>query len=122
MKVLITDYDFPDLELGQALYAAAGIEVVVAQCRSEADVIEASQGCQGLLVQYAPVNRKVFEARPDIRIVSRYGAGYDTVNVDDAREYGVWVGNSPDYGVGEVATHARSEEHTSEIQSLMRHA
>src|SRR3546814_10118934 len=68
MKVLITDYDFPDLELEQALYAAAGIEVVVAQCRSEADVIEASQGCQGLLVQYAPVNRKVFEARPDIRI------------------------------------------------------
>jgi phosphoglycerate dehydrogenase-like enzyme len=28
------------------------------------------------------------------------------VNVDDARRFGVWVANSPDYGVGEVATHA----------------
>jgi D-3-phosphoglycerate dehydrogenase len=59
-----------------------------------------------LLVQYAPVNAKVFAARPEIRIVSRYGAGFDTVNTADAKKHGVWVANSPDYGVGEVATHA----------------
>lgn len=106
MKVLITDYDFPDIELEHALYDAAGIDVAAAQCRTEDEVIAASEGCQGLLVQYAPVNRKVFEARPGIRIVSRYGAGFDTVNIDDARRHGVWVANSPDYGVGEVATHA----------------
>lgn len=47
MKILITDYDFPDLELEQALYGAAGIEIVVAQCRTEEDVIAASSGCQG---------------------------------------------------------------------------
>jgi D-3-phosphoglycerate dehydrogenase len=34
------------------------------------------------------------------------GAGFDTVNVADARAHGVWVANSPDYGVGEVAAHA----------------
>src|SRR5450830_198594 len=106
MKILITDYDFPDLELEQALYRAAGIEIVAAQCRTEEDVIAASAGCQGLLVQYAPVNAKVFKARPEIRIVSRYGAGFDTVNTADAKAHGVWVSNSPDYGVGEVATHA----------------
>lgn len=116
MKILITDYDFPDLELEQALYRAAGVEVVVAQCRSEDDVIAASAGCQGLLVQYAPVNAKVFAARPEIRIVSRYGAGFDTVNVADAKAHGVWVGNSPDYGVGEVATHALAM-----MLSLLRH-
>lgn len=106
MKVLITDYDFPDIELERALYRAAGVELVTAQCRTEDDVIAASKGCQGLLVQYAPVNAKVFAARPEIRIASRYGAGFDTINLDDAKKYGVWVANSPDYGVGEVATHA----------------
>ena len=106
MKVLITDYDFPDVALEQALYQAAGIEVVTAQCRTEDDVIDAARGCDGLLVQYAPVAAKVFSACPQIRIVSRYGAGFDTINTADAREYGVWVANSPDYGVGEVATHA----------------
>ncbi|MEN3366351.1 MAG: hypothetical protein V7606_3625 [Burkholderiales bacterium] len=106
MKILITDYDFPDVELEMDLYRAAGVEVVTAQCRTEDEVIEASKGCQGLLVQYAPVNAKVFAARPEIRIASRYGAGFDTINTDDAKKHGVWVANSPDYGVGEVATHA----------------
>jgi D-3-phosphoglycerate dehydrogenase len=105
-RFLITDYDFPDLELERVLFRDAGVEFKVAQCRNEDDVIEAATGCQGLLVQYAPVNAKVFAARPEIRIASRYGAGFDTINVADAREFGVWVANSPDYGVGEVATHA----------------
>jgi len=52
-RFLITDHDFPDLELEQALFRDAGVEFTVAQCRSEEDVIEASAGCQGLLVQYA---------------------------------------------------------------------
>jgi D-3-phosphoglycerate dehydrogenase len=106
MKVLITDYDFPDVDLELDLYRAAGVEVVTAQCRTEEEVIAASEGCQGLLVQYAPVNAKVFAARPEIRIASRYGAGFDTINTADAASHGVWVANSPDYGVGEVATHA----------------
>lgn len=116
MKILITDYDFPDLALERALYAEAGVELVVAQCRTEDEVIAASEGCQGLLVQYAPINAKVFAARPEIRIVSRYGAGFDTVNTADAQAHGVWVANSPDYGVGEVATHALGM-----TLSLLRH-
>lgn len=106
MKVLITDYDFPDVKLELDLYKAAGVEVVTAQCRTVEEVIAASEGCQGLLVQYAPVDARVFTARPEIRICSRYGAGFDTINTADAAKHGVWVGNSPDYGVGEVATHA----------------
>lgn len=106
VRFLITDYDFPDLELERALFRAAGVELAVAQCRTEDDVIAAAAGCAGLLVQYAPVNAKVFAACPQIRIASRYGAGFDTIDTEDARKFGVWVANSPDYGVGEVATHA----------------
>jgi phosphoglycerate dehydrogenase-like enzyme len=106
LKVLITDHDFPDVDLELQLYRDAGIEAAVAQCRTEDDVIAAAKGCQGLLVQYAPINAKVFAALPDVRVVSRFGAGFDTVNTDDAKRFGVWVANSPDYGIGEVATHA----------------
>lgn len=116
MKILVTDYDFPDIDLERALFRDAGVELVTAQCRTEDEVIAASAGCEGLLVQYAPVNAKVFEARPEIRIVSRYGAGFDTVNIADAARHGVWVANSPDYGVGEVATHALAM-----TLSLLRH-
>jgi len=106
VRFLITDFDFPDVALETGLLREAGHEVVAAQCRSEDDVIGAGRGCDGALAQYAPMNARVFEALPDLRIVSRFGAGFDTVNVDDARRFGVWVANSPDYGVGEVATHA----------------
>jgi len=106
MKVLITDYDFPDLNLEMDLFKQAGIEVLTAQCRSVQDVIQAGQGVDALLVQYAPVDRQVFQALPSVRIVSRFGAGFDTVNTTDALEHGVWVANSPDYGVHEVASHA----------------
>lgn len=106
MKFLLTDNDFPDVAIEENLFREAGYELMLAQCRTEDDVIAAAKGCQGLLSQYAPINAKVFSALPEIRIVSRMGAGFDTVNTEDARKHGVWVANSPDYGIGEVATHA----------------
>jgi D-3-phosphoglycerate dehydrogenase len=106
MKVLFTDYDMLDVSLERNLFREAGIELVEAQCRTEDDVIAASGGCSGLLVQYAQVGAKVFAARPEIGCVSRIGAGYDTIDAKAAEAAGVWVANSPDYGVGEVASHA----------------
>jgi D-3-phosphoglycerate dehydrogenase len=113
---LITDHDFPDVDLELQLFRGAGMEVLSAQCRTEEDVIAAAEGCQGVLVQYAPINAKVLDARPEIRIASRLGAGFDTIDVEDARARGVWVANSPDYGVAEVATHALAM-----ALSLIRH-
>lgn len=106
MKVLFTDYDMLDVSLERTLFREAGVELVEAQCRTEDDVIAASEGCDALLVQYAQVGAKVFAARPGIGCVSRIGAGYDTIDARAAAAAGVWVGNSPDYGVGEVSGHA----------------
>jgi phosphoglycerate dehydrogenase-like enzyme len=105
-RALFADHDFPDVELERALFAAAGVELLVAQCRTEDDVIAAARDCAGILTQYAPVGGRVAAALPHLGIVSRIGAGYDNVDTDACAEHGVWVANSPDYGVGEVATHA----------------
>jgi D-3-phosphoglycerate dehydrogenase len=105
-KVLYSDYDYHDIELELALFRRQGIEVVAAQCRTEDDVIAAGRGCFGALVQYAPITERVVAALPGLGIVSRIGAGYDTVDTEACARHGVWVSNSPDYGVGEVATHA----------------
>lgn len=106
MKVLFTDYDMLDVSLERNLFREAGIQLVEAQCRTEDEVIAASEGCSALLVQYAPVGAKVFAARPGIGLASRIGAGYDTIDAKAAQAAGVWVANSPDYGVGEVSSHA----------------
>ncbi|HQR69941.1 MAG TPA: C-terminal binding protein [Burkholderiaceae bacterium] len=106
MKALITDFDFPDIRLEQQLFAEAGVDLGHAQCRTEEQLIEAGRECDALLVQYAPVTDRVLGALPRVGIVSRYGAGFDTVDTTACARRGVWVANSPDYGVGEVATHA----------------
>jgi D-3-phosphoglycerate dehydrogenase len=108
MKVLFTDHDMLDVSLEKRIFAEAGIELKIAQCRTESDVIREGKGCCAMLIQYAPINAIVFEALPELRLCARIGAGYDTIDANDAARFGVWVANSPDYGVGEVALHALS--------------
>jgi D-3-phosphoglycerate dehydrogenase len=105
-KILYADNDYTDLDLERGIFGPAGIDVVVAQCRTEDDVIAKAQGCRAILLQYAPITAHVIGALPDLGIVSRIGAGYDTIDPQACEDAGVWLANSPDYGVGEVATHA----------------
>jgi D-3-phosphoglycerate dehydrogenase len=107
MKILLTDHDYPDLSLERDTLAAAGIELVDGKrAVSEEAVIEAGRGCSALLLQYASITARVLDALPEVGLVSRIGAGFDTVDTKACATRGVWVSNSPDYGVGEVATHA----------------
>lgn len=107
MKVLVSDQDYVDLNLEKAVFDLAGIEIVLAQqALTEDAVIAAGQGCSAILLQYAPITGRVLDALPGVGLVARIGAGYDTIDTDACAKRGVWVANSPDYGVGEVATHA----------------
>ena len=116
MKVLIADYNYPDVELERRILEDAGLELLEAQCRSEEDVIEAGSGVSALLTQYARITARIMDELPELRLVIRYGVGYDIVDVEAARERGVWVANVPDYGTEEVAVHALSL-----ALSLLRH-
>jgi D-3-phosphoglycerate dehydrogenase / 2-oxoglutarate reductase len=108
LKVLITDFDYADVELERHILEGAGLELITAQCRTEEDVIETGRGVSALLTQYAPITARVLAELPELRMVGRYGVGYDIVDVEAARERGVWVANVPDYGTEEVAVHALS--------------
>src|SRR5512147_1062427 len=105
-RVLFSDNEFPAVELERGVFASAGAELALAQCRTEDDVIAAGRDCAAILLQYAPISERVVAALPSLGIVSRIGAGFDTVDTRACAKHGVWVANSPDYGVGEVATHA----------------
>ena len=105
-RILYADYDYEHIDLEHAVFGPAGVEVVTAQCKTEEDVIRHGKGCSAILLQYAPITAKVLAALPELGLVSRIGAGYDTVDTEACEKAGVWVANSPDYGVGEVATHA----------------
>lgn len=106
MKIVITDCDHEAIDEERGTAAENGVDLVLARCRTEDEVIEAAHGADGILVQYAPVTDRVLRALPGLRAVGRYGVGVDTVDVDAATAHGVAVCNVPDYGTEDVSDHA----------------
>lgn len=106
MRIVVTDCDHASVDVEQQVVADAGGELVLNQTTTPEDVVAAAQGADALLVQYAPITREVLEGLPQVRVVSRYGVGVDTVDVAAATELGVAVCNVPDYGTEAVSDHA----------------
>ncbi|MFQ3544433.1 C-terminal binding protein [Halobacillus rhizosphaerae] len=105
-KVLIADYTYSTLEPEQKILETADAEMITAQCRTEEDVIEAAQGVDGIICQYAPITKKVIDQLDNCKIVARYGVGFDTIDVPAATEKGIMVTNVTDYCLDEVSNHA----------------
>lgn len=105
-KVVVTDWEYADLRYEEAVLNHPDIEFVPAQCRTEEDIIEACKDADGLINQYAPIGRKAIEALQNCKVITRYGVGVNTIDVDAATEKGICVANVPDYCMDEVADHA----------------
>ncbi|MBD3304901.1 C-terminal binding protein [candidate division KSB3 bacterium] len=105
LRVVITDCDFGAFACErQELEGIA--ELAVYQCQTEDDVIAVAQEADGLLVQYAPITRRVMQSLKKCQAIGRYGIGVDTIDVPAATDYGIAVVNVPDYCFEEVSDHA----------------
>ncbi|TYL39186.1 C-terminal binding protein [Natronococcus pandeyae] len=104
--ILVTDFDFPDLDIERRVVDERDAELVSAQAETADEVIEAAReaDADALLAQYAPIDEHVLDEL-DVQAVGRYGIGVDTVDLDAATDNGVVVVNVPDYCEDEVATH-----------------
>ncbi|MEH7237580.1 C-terminal binding protein [Bacillus sp. JJ1562] len=107
-KVLLTDYEFENLQYEEEIFQKSGldIEFIKEQCKTEEEVIEKANDVDAILNQYAPVTRRVIETLQHTRVISRYGVGVNTIDLDAAKEKGITVTNVPDYGMEEVSNHA----------------
>ncbi len=93
----------------QSLYEEAGIEIVEGRCRSEEELIELIGDADGAQVGIMPLtSRHVMEACPNLKVLSRFGVGVDSIDIDAATELGVLVCNVPGSNTTEVADHAMS--------------
>ena len=104
-RIVITDCDHPTIEIERAIFAGAGHELELAQCRTPGEVIAAGAGAVALLVQYAPITDAVMAALPSLRVLGKYGVSLDNIDLPAAARRGLRVVNVPDYGVDEVADH-----------------
>lgn len=104
-SIVITDYGFPDIDHEKSTFASMGFEVVAGHCTSEDEVLNISRNANAILVQWAPVTRRVIENLNHCEVIVRYGIGVDNVDLKAAKEKGIPVCNVPDYCIQEVADH-----------------
>ncbi|MEI6873560.1 MAG: C-terminal binding protein [Spirochaetota bacterium] len=104
--VVITDNRFGDTEIERAVLEPFGVELVVASCTSSSEVAAACREADGILANLAPVDGSALESFERCRVVSRYGVGLDSVDIETAKRLGIAVRNVPGYCDREVAEHA----------------
>ena len=105
-KVVITDYDYGDVDIERAILEAAGARVVALQAKSEPELFAEAGDCDAIMNQYARVGAATIERMERCRVIARYGVGVDIVDVEAATRKGILVTNVRDYCTEEVADHA----------------
>jgi D-3-phosphoglycerate dehydrogenase len=89
------------------LFEAAGFDVSDGMCATEDDLIELLRNADGAQVGIWPLtSRRVLEACPQLKVVSRMGVGVDSIDLDAATELGILVCHVPGSNTAEVADHA----------------
>lgn len=94
-KVLVTSNSFGkyDQEPIKKL-EAAGFEVVrnpYGRMMEEDEFIEQMQGAETVILSTEKVSKKVIDACPDLKMISRYGVGLDNIDLDYCKEKGIPV-------------------------------
>jgi D-3-phosphoglycerate dehydrogenase len=107
MKIVIIDSNLGSIDLERSIADKYGFEIdKPKQCKTEEDVISVVKDADAIVVQYAPVTRKVLDAAPKVKVVSEYGVGVDSIDIETCTERGITVCNVPDYSYQEVSDHA----------------
>jgi len=104
MKIAITDYSFPSLEIEENILLPPGHEIVAWKERKSAvELPTLVADADAVITQFAPVNADVIASMQRAKVIVRYGIGVDNVDLEAARARGIPVCNVPDYCIDEVA-------------------
>ena len=106
MKILVaTEKPFAPVAVQgiREVIEGAGHELVLVEKGTRDDMIKAIADCAGLIVRSDKVDKEVFDAAPQLKVVVRAGAGYDNIDLAEATAHGVCVMNTPGQNSNAVA-------------------
>jgi D-3-phosphoglycerate dehydrogenase len=104
--VLKTDGLVPLEERHIEALRRSGAELIDRPCPTEPEVVEYGRDADALLVLEEPVSAAVIAELPRLRVISRFGIGVDTIDVEAATAAGIYVTNVPDASTDEVSDHS----------------
>lgn len=105
-RVVVSDDRFDeDYSPEQVVLERVGAELIHAYRYSRDQLMEECRRADAILVNQMPVDGSLINSLDRCRVISRYGTGYEKVDVAAATEKGIWVARVPDYCYDEVAEH-----------------
>jgi D-3-phosphoglycerate dehydrogenase len=104
-KVIITDGNFSSYTEEMEILSAAGASVNIFDFKSDDEFPPEVLDADGILLNLYPLGSKKIGQLSQCKVISRYGVGYDNVDVEAATSAGIWVANVPDYCKEEVSDH-----------------
>ena len=104
-KILITDYQWPSLDVERSILEPLPAELLVAETGKEAELLALAPQADAIMACWEQVTPAVVDAAPNCRIITRYGVGLDNIPVAHATARGIPVTYSPTYCLEEVAEH-----------------
>ena len=105
-KIVMTDDRHKDYDVEKKVLADLDAEVIISDCRTEDEVIKACKDADGIMCNLAPMPARVIESLEKCKVISRYGVGYDNVDVTACTQKGIWLANVTDYCAEDVSDHA----------------
>jgi len=105
-KVVITDAEYKNFDLERKELERVNADLTVCQCKTEDELIETTKDADGLLVQYADINRNVIKSLKKCKVIARYGIGVDTLDIQAATAHNICIVNVQEYCLEEVSSHA----------------
>lgn len=105
MKVIITDYQYEDIDQERKVVQKAGFELEEYQLKTSPELIPILKEADAVITQYADMNREVISTMDNCQVIIRYGIGYNNIDTKAATEKGIYVCNVPDYCIDEVSNH-----------------
>ena len=106
-KIVVVDNDFENSDFEERMAREAGVDIAVFHERDADAVIRNAADADGIVTSYANFPRRVFEAlAPRLKVVSRTGVGYDSIDLSAATDHKVAICTAPGYGTEVVSDHA----------------
>lgn len=105
-ECVIVNSRHADFSIERSVLEPLGVKVItVAKELNEEELIHSAEAADALLVNLSRVSKRVIDALPRLKVISRYGVGLDSIDTEYARERNITVFNVPDYCTAEVAEH-----------------
>ena len=105
-KIVITDFVTEDLSVEKEILGQIG-QLDIHNTSDLSTILSELADCDAVLNVYAgPISAELIGQMPRCKVISRYGIGVDTIDIDAATKAGIIVTNNPTYCIEEVAEHA----------------